>query len=258
MRYLITILAIVFMPMMLTAADLNFDSKTVDAAKLLQYPTLPSNPDKIGDKDCNKVASKFTIKHVGKMGGGGGVFADIMVRGLTNASSGYSGDYLVSARYMNWDTSATLICREVNAKMLSDTDKKKLIEDTKAKFDAAERFEIVMSYPSRWGADADLSNWNVIVYDDKGVRYSPVNIENISLVTDAAIVGRQDTNKTYVVNQYMISFPKLADEKTKIELILAGGATEDKKLGFRWIFTGLENKIPLISPPLNPPKESAE
>jgi len=63
-----------------------------------------------------------------------------------------------------------------------------------------------------------------------GKRYSLLSIEEIS--TDYGYDG----DYMYVTSFYLAYFEKLPEEKEKIELVLAGGFQEDKKLGFRWIF----------------------
>ena len=239
----------VFLFGLVYAADLNYDIKTIDVSKLLNYPTMPTQAEKIGNKDATKAANKFTINHSAKMGGAGGVFSDILVRGLTDASSGFSGNYYVSVRYAHWDTSAVVIAREVNSKMLTSEERQAMINEITEKLTNYERFFVGMSYPTRWAGDANLDNWKVIMFDSNGNRYNPVKIESESIVSDAILVEKQETHKTYVSNLYTIYFQKLEGRQDKIELVLAGGASEDKKLGFRWDFdySKVKKEKPILS-----------
>lgn len=68
-----------------------------------------------------------------------------------------------------------------------------------------------------------------------GKRYSQLSIEEISIDYGRG-VGWYDGDYMYVTSFYVAYFEKLPEEKEVIELVLAGGFHEDKKLGFRWIF----------------------
>jgi hypothetical protein len=228
----------------LAIADLNYDEKKVKLADLITYPNLPPDPGAIGKKDFDKADKMMSNSHRGSLGGGAG-FAKDVLKGTFGAGGKKAFDYYdVRVVYSTWDLIVKGVCRESNIKMLSEAQTRELLADAGAKYDDAERFYVALSFPDQFADDADLGNWNVLMFDEAGNRYEATNVtqtgkelaeSGVSTWTDAT---GEEHPAGYVVNSYLVEFPKVPEKKEKIEFVMAGGASADKRLGFRWIFKG--------------------
>jgi hypothetical protein len=228
----------------LAIADLNYDDKKVKLKELIQYPETPASPGEIGKKDFDKAEKRVTISHKAKIGGAGG-FAKDMLKGTFGVGGKSSfEDYEIKVKYTTWDMIVKGICRESNIKMLTEEQTLEMLEEAKEDYNSAERFLVGFAFPDNYAGDADIENWNVLMFDESGNRYESVgitqtggNVAQSGYKTWTDATGKEQVTG-YIVNQYLVEFPKVAEKKGKIELVIAGGATEDKRLGFRWVFDG--------------------
>ena len=241
---LITIVGLVILLLIagtLQAADLSYDTKKVKLKDLAPYPDDPEKAEGISNKEMKKARGRVKIEHKALMGGAAGWFQDLGAS-AGKTGTGRSAQYKITVVYNTWDLTITSAYRNINSKMLMDAQTQELIKTAKEEFPLAERFFITMKYTDEFAEDADLDNWNVLMFDRDGNRYEPTSVVKIGSEATESLgatyydaTGKEKAAEV-VINDYVVTFEKLPEEKDKIELVMAGGATEDKKLGFRWEF----------------------
>ncbi len=238
---IVGLVALLFISGTLQAADLSYDKKKVKLKDLAAYPDDPEKAGEIGNKQMKKARDRVKIEHKALMGGAAGWFQDWAAE-TSGTGTGRSAEYKITVVYNTWDLTITSAYRNINSKMLMDAQAQELIKTAKDEFPLAERFFITMKYTDEFGADADLDNWNVLMFDQAGKRYEPTDVIRIGSEATESLgatyydaTGKEKAAEV-VINNYVVTFEKLPEGKEKIELIMAGGSTEDKKLGFRWEF----------------------
>jgi len=204
----------------LFAGELNFDERIINISEILFYPQMPSEPDKVNKKIEEQACEKVKMEHYADVSDDTTFASDI------NAPL---SSYTITVIYYSWDYSIKSLYRDINSKMIIEPEKSSMIEQYISDYNKSEKFYISFDFPDAYSYDVDINNYNIIMFDDKGNRCDTTSISELGFT--AHHIG--DT--LYDCKGYLVEFPKLDENKTKVEIVIAGGS-QDKKLGFRWIF----------------------
>jgi hypothetical protein len=210
-----TLLIIVAFSVLMSAYADDIEWKDKEVEDITPYPDIPDNGDSIKKKEVDESVNESTIKKETRMGGWFGKPCTFKVC------------------YVTWDWIIKNVLRDINTQMLTEEEAESLISGKKEGYLKNEIFTVLTYVDDAQEKDGNLENWNVILFDENGNRYEPVEIDHDELKD---ISYEYFGSTLYVFRRYGIYFDKLPEDKGKIELVIAGGYSDDKKLGFRWIF----------------------